>query len=64
MFTEECLRAPPTLDFIKATVPGGRAAEAGEVAGGINFLCSTAATYINDVGLLVDAGLTLTVHLS
>ncbi|KAF7877098.1 uncharacterized protein EAF02_008318 [Botrytis sinoallii] len=63
MFIEECNRAPPTADFIKAAVSTGRPAEAGEVAEGISFLCSSAATYINGVGLLIDAGLTLTVHL-
>lgn len=63
MFTEECNRTPPTPDFIKAAVSTGRPAEAGEVAEEISFLCSSAATYINGVGLLIDAGLTLTVHL-
>ncbi|KAM3082865.1 hypothetical protein ACMFMF_002515 [Clarireedia jacksonii] len=63
MFTEECQRAPPTLDFIKAQVPAGRPAEVGEVAEGITFLCSSAATYINGAALIIDSGLTLTVHL-
>ncbi|KAM3074727.1 hypothetical protein ACMFMG_008147 [Clarireedia jacksonii] len=64
MFTEECQRAPPTLDFIKAQVPAGRPAEVGEVAEGITFLCSSAATYINGAALIIDSGLTLTVHLA
>ncbi|PQE08879.1 oxidoreductase short-chain dehydrogenase reductase family protein [Rutstroemia sp. NJR-2017a BVV2] len=63
MLTEECRRAPPTTDFIKGAVPAGRAAETGEVAESISYLCSSAATYVNGVGLLIDAGLTLTLHL-
>ncbi|PQE11470.1 oxidoreductase short-chain dehydrogenase reductase family protein [Rutstroemia sp. NJR-2017a BBW] len=63
MLIEECRRAPPTADFIKGAVPAGRAAETGEVAESIAYLCSSAATYVNGVGLLIDAGLTLTLHL-
>jgi NAD(P)-dependent dehydrogenase (short-subunit alcohol dehydrogenase family) len=63
MLTEEIARAPPTADFIKAAVSLGRPAEAGEIAEVISFLCSTAATYVNGAGLIVDAGLTLTVHM-
>ena len=44
--------------------PIGRMAMPEEVAGMIVFLCSPASSYINGTGLLIDAGISLTSHLS
>ncbi|KAL8654372.1 MAG: hypothetical protein Q9210_001532 [Variospora velana] len=55
-------RIPPLAGIIKAASPLGRAAEPEEVADYIVFLCSPSASYINGTGLIVDAGLTLTMH--
>lgn len=55
-------RIPPLAGIIKGASPVGRAAEAEEIADYIVFLCSPSASYINGTGLVVDAGLTLTVH--
>ncbi|KAI4115300.1 MAG: hypothetical protein LQ345_004077 [Seirophora villosa] len=55
-------RIPPLGGIIKAASPLGRAAEPEEVADYIVFLCSPSASYINGTGLIVDAGLTLTMH--
>ena len=63
MFTEEISRVPQTEDFIKAAVPVGRPALPEEVAEAAVFLSSPSASYISGVGLIIDAGLTLTVHL-
>lgn len=63
MFTNESSKFPPVKDFIKAAVPLSRPAEPDEVGAGAVFLCSPAASYINGIGLVMDAGLTLTVHL-
>ena len=63
MYTEELARAPQTEDFIKTAVSCGRPAFPEEVAEAALFLCSPSASYITGVGLLIDAGLTLTVHL-
>ena len=55
----------PNLDgAIKALSPLGRAAELEEVAGFILFLSGSSATYLTGTGLMIDAGLTLTVHLT
>ncbi|KAL9591531.1 MAG: hypothetical protein Q9179_007629, partial [Wetmoreana sp. 5 TL-2023] len=55
-------RIPPLGSIIKAASPLGRAADPEEVADYIVFLCSPSGSYINGTGLLVDAGLTLTMH--
>ncbi|KAF2243992.1 NAD(P)-binding protein [Trematosphaeria pertusa] len=54
---------PPVQDFVKAASPLGRPAEPEEVGEGVVYLCSPAASYVNGIGLIIDAGLTLTVHL-
>lgn len=55
-------RSPPLAGIIKAASPLGRTAEPEEVADYIVFLCSPSASYINGTGLIVDAGLTLTMQ--
>jgi NAD(P)-dependent dehydrogenase (short-subunit alcohol dehydrogenase family) len=49
--------------MISAVVPIKRVAECEEVADTIAYLCSPAASYINGIGLLIDAGVTTTVRL-
>jgi len=56
-------RVPRLGEMIKSASPLGRAAEVEEVADYIVFLCSPSASYINGTGLMIDAGLTLTVHI-
>lgn len=56
-------RNPELQAFIKAAVPVGRMADPEEVGDVIVFLSSPAASYVNGTGLLIDAGVTLTLHL-
>ncbi|KAH7371736.1 hypothetical protein BKA66DRAFT_497652 [Pyrenochaeta sp. MPI-SDFR-AT-0127] len=63
MFDAESKKFPPIGDFIKAAVPVGRPAEPDEVGDSIVYLLSPAASYVNGIGLILDSGLTLTVHL-
>lgn len=63
MYEAECQTFPPVQEFIKASVSLGRPAEPEEIGEGGVYLCSPAASYINGLGLIMDAGLTLTVHL-
>ena len=56
-------RTPALQDFVKAAVSLGRMAKPEEVGDVIVFMCSPAASYINGTGLLIDAGVTLTIHL-
>ena len=56
--------APQMKDVVRNAVPCGRMAKPEEVSDTIVFLCSPAASYINGVGLLVDGGVTLTIHTS
>ncbi|KAL8877856.1 MAG: hypothetical protein Q9198_004214 [Flavoplaca austrocitrina] len=64
MFEEECSKNPQLQEMVKALSPLGRAAEPDEIAGVILFLCGPAASYVTGTGLAVDAGLTLTVHMT
>ena len=63
MFEAECTKLPQTADVVKAICPLQRVAEVDEVGNSIVYLCSPAASYVNGVGLIIDAGLTLTLHL-
>jgi NAD(P)-dependent dehydrogenase (short-subunit alcohol dehydrogenase family) len=54
-------KSPQGNDFLKAygdRCPMGRLAEVSEVAGGVIFLASSAATYINGHNLVIDGGFT------
>ena len=62
MLEDEIRRNPAVPDAIKAACPFGRVAEPEEVADVITFLCSPGASYVTGTGLIVDAGLTLTLH--
>ena len=62
MLDEEIRLNPPVADAINAACPLGRVAEPEEVADVIVFLCSPGASYVTGTGLIVDAGLTLRVH--
>lgn len=53
---------PGFPEWIKKVVPNGRMAELEEVSDYIVFLCSASGSYINGTGLMMDAGLTLTIH--
>ncbi|KAL9004105.1 MAG: hypothetical protein Q9180_009862 [Flavoplaca navasiana] len=64
MFEEECSKNPQLQEMVKTLSPLGRAAEPDEIAGLILFLCGPAASYVTGTGLVVDAGLTLTVHMT
>ena len=63
MLEEEIRLNPSVPDAIKAACPFGRIAEPEEVADVIVFLCSPGASYVTGTGLIIDAGLTLTLHL-
>ena len=60
----ECSNNPSLEGAIKTLSPLGRAAEPEEVAGAILFLSSPNASYVTGTGLVIDAGLTLTVHMT
>ncbi|KAI4226780.1 MAG: hypothetical protein L6R36_002920 [Xanthoria steineri] len=64
MFEEECTKNPQLQETVKALSPLGRAAEPDEIAGAVLFLCGPAASYVTGTGLVIDAGLTLTVHMT
>lgn len=56
-------KMPQLRGFIDSVVPLGRIAQPEEVGDVIAFLCSPSASYLNGLGMLVDGGVTLTVHL-
>ena len=60
----ECKKNPNLDGAIKALSPLGRAAELEEVAGVILFLSGSSASYVTGTGLVIYAGLTMTVHLT
>ena len=63
MVEEEGKENPQLQDIIKTYSPLGRAAELEEVAGVILFLCSSSSSYVTGTGLVIDAGLTLTLNM-
>ena len=64
MVEEECSKNPILASAIAKMSPLGRVAELDEIVGVIIFLCSPSASYVTGTGLVVDAGLTLTVHMT
>jgi NAD(P)-dependent dehydrogenase (short-subunit alcohol dehydrogenase family) len=63
MFEGKCSKVPQTEDIVKSISPLGRVAEVDEIGNSIAYLCSPAASYVNGIGLIIDAGLTLMLHL-
>ena len=63
MVEEECQANPTLANAIKGLSPLGRAAELEEVAEVILFLCGPGASYVTGAGLVIDAGLTLSLNL-
>lgn len=57
-------RVPQLAQIIKAVSPLQQVATTDEVADYIVFLCSPSASYINGTSLVIDAGATLTAHVS
>lgn len=43
--------------------PAGRPATPEEVANVAVFLCSPSSSYVNGIGLIIDAGMTVTAHI-
>lgn len=64
MVEEECRKNPRLAGAIEQMSPLGRVAELDEIAGVVLFLCSASASYVTGTGLVIDAGLTLTVHMT
>lgn len=64
MVEEECRKNPMLAGVIEKMSPLGRVAELDEIAGVVLFLCSSSASYVTGTGLVIDAGLTLTVHMT
>ncbi|MBS7691505.1 SDR family oxidoreductase [Pseudomonas lalucatii] len=50
--------APEFVGKLASRVPMGRIGQAGEIAGPVLFLASTAASFVNGVNLSVDGGWT------
>ena len=65
MYERDCAKNPYIPAFIEGAVTlVKRPAEAEEVGESVVYLCGPAASYVNGIGLIIAAGLTLTVHLS
>ncbi len=62
MLEEEIRRNPDVSDVIEAACPFGRVAEPEGIADVVVFLCGCGAGCVTGSGLIVDAGLTLTLH--
>jgi NAD(P)-dependent dehydrogenase (short-subunit alcohol dehydrogenase family) len=63
MVEEECKKNPAVLEMVQAIVPLKRMADPEEIADTIVYLCSPSASYISGTGLIIDGGVTLTVHM-
>ncbi|KAF2869479.1 oxidoreductase [Massariosphaeria phaeospora] len=63
MLNAETEKVPSTPDIIKAIAPNGRPAEPEEIGESVVYLCCPAASYVDGIGLIVDAGMTMTAHL-
>ena len=63
MMARDFDKNPYLEDWVKRASPLGRMAEPEEVGDVITFLCSPAASYVNGTGLIIDSGVTLSLHL-
>ncbi|TGO29131.1 hypothetical protein BPAE_0018g00170 [Botrytis paeoniae] len=63
MVEEECRRNLTVMQMVEAIVPLKRMAEPEEIADVIVFLCSPSASYVTGTEIIIDAGVTLTVHM-
>ena len=61
---EECRKNPAVLGMVQAVVPNKRMADSEEVSDVITFLCSPSASYVNGIGMMIDAAATLSVRLT
>jgi NAD(P)-dependent dehydrogenase (short-subunit alcohol dehydrogenase family) len=57
-------RQPALVDVMKSAVPLKRMAEPIEIAEVVMFLCSASASYLSGIGMVIDAGATLTMNLN
>jgi NAD(P)-dependent dehydrogenase (short-subunit alcohol dehydrogenase family) len=53
---------PETTSMIERHTPLGRTAMPEEVSDTVLFLCSDSASYITGTGLMIDGGVSLSVH--
>jgi len=63
MLDRALARIPPLGKMIEAASPLNRAALPEEVANVAVFLCSPSASFMNGMGLLIDAGTFLSAHI-
>ena len=63
MMQKEFEKIPELEGMVKKIAPAGRMAMPEEIGETIAFLCSPSASYINGIGLVVDSGTTLSVHM-
>jgi enoyl-[acyl-carrier-protein] reductase (NADH) len=63
MFEGECSKVAQTEDIEKSISPFERVAEVDEIGNSLVYLCSPMASYVSGIGLIIDVGLTLTLHL-
>ena len=64
LLEKECRNNPAVAGAIQQLSPLSRAAEVEEITGAILFLCGSSAGYVTGTGLVIDTGMTLTVHMS
>lgn len=62
MMAREFAKAPGSENMLNATLPIGRMAAPEEIGDVIVFLSSASASYINGQGLIIDAGVSLTIN--
>ena len=62
MMAREFAKSPGSESMLNATLPIGRMAAPEEIGDVIVFLSSASASYINGQGLIIDAGVSLTIN--
>jgi NAD(P)-dependent dehydrogenase (short-subunit alcohol dehydrogenase family) len=62
MHQRDTVLLPMTVPMIEKYTPMGRPAVPEEVGDTIVFLCSDSASYITGTGLMIDGGVSLSVH--